>query len=228
VGSETASPVDCSTLGWLCRGPPDGLDTVVREDAVRAAGAVFPSLLLTVDRIPDPRARANADGRLKSPDEVLSTVPSEPPGAPSTKLGSKMGDKNDRSPPRESQLVDFGFRAPRPSRGYQIAVVRGGSESRRRWLITAAISLLLIGLTVLVLLRCGNTGTGACGWETPLAVLAVLIVPFALTWWYMAAVPPDFEDPRHLAVAGQLAAGQRTYPSQDAILDPNYGQPPPS
>ena len=124
--------------------------------------------------------------------------------------------------------MDFGFRAPRPSRGYQIAVVRGGSESLRRWLITAVITLLLFGLTALVLLRCGNAGSGACVWETPLAVLAVLIVPFVLIWWYMAAVPPDFEDSRHLAVAGQFAAGQRTYPNQDAIFDPNYGQPPPS
>ena len=147
---------------------------------------------------------------------------------PSTTGNRNTGLLTPRSGRTQTELEEFGFRPPRVTRGYQIPLFRGGAESLRRGKIMLAVTGVAGVLLFLFTLGCGASGGSACGnglWVL-LILLAFAAIAFGLQLWFIAAVPPEFEDPRHPAVAGEFAAGQQLYPSRDAIFDPEYDQVP--
>ncbi len=126
------------------------------------------------------------------------------------------------------RLRDFGFEPPVSNRWafwYQFPILSGGREGRRRFLLGLFVTSSLLVALVALARACGSDG--ACSWA-PLLVLGLLCVQvlvLAFQWWFLAAVPASFANPRHPdAGPGQFGAGQRTFPSQDVIFDPTYGR----
>ncbi len=138
-----------------------------------------------------------------------------------------MGDRTSQADTND-RLRDFGFEPPVTHRWalwYQFPILSGGRKGRRRFLIGLLVTSSLLLTLVALAEACGSNG--AC-FLAPLLLLVLLLVQvlgLAFLWWFMAAAPASFANPRHPdAGPGQLGAAQRTLPSQDAIFDPSYGR----
>lgn len=127
----------------------------------------------------------------------------------------------------DAELREFGFRPPAPERWRWIAIVRGGPRARRRWAVALAFSAGIPVVAILLAVSCGSPGSGRCGVAPWFALGLLTVVGLMASWWYLAALPALWEDPRHPAVGGEFAAGPRTFPSEDVIFDPEYGRNPP-
>jgi hypothetical protein len=129
----------------------------------------------------------------------------------------------------DAKYREFGFDPPRRERWRWLPVARGGTVALRRWMVGWVILAVMALIALLYLLACGPTAVQTCGSAIPFAIafVVLLFIFLGALWWFAVSVPALWESPRHPAVAGQFAAGQRTFPSQDVIFDPEYDNAPP-